>query len=146
MDLTDHILPAPLLLDFPAEDEKSAVMTIADLLLPNHFVADHSRLAAAIWERQCLQAPLLGDGIALPHARTSAVTDLVFALGRCRSPVPFQPDGRNVRLIFLYATPPHLIAPSLAVIAALVARLRDEETLRVLLSSPDEASFKAPLI
>lgn len=145
MDLADRIFPAPLLLDFPSADEKSAVMRVADLLQSAPAVTDHSRLAAAIWERQCMQSPLLGGGIALPHARTSTVTDLVFALGRTSSPVPFGPDRQEVRLIFLYATPPHLIAPSLSVIAALVARLRNKDTLHTLLTATDEASFKAAL-
>ena len=96
-------------------------------------------------ERQKLQVPLLENGVALPHARTTAVTEIVAVIGRCQEPVAFGPDKVPVRLVFLYGVPLHYIREYLAVVAQLTRSLRTPGTLDALLAAEDDASFRRAL-
>jgi mannitol/fructose-specific phosphotransferase system IIA component (Ntr-type) len=138
----DLALNAPILLDFDPPDENIALRTVADLLAGQPAMADYEAFWSAVWERQLLQPPLLGNGLALPHARTSAVTEILFAIGRCRQPVPFGGGKVPVRLIFLYGAPPGQVAQSLATVAMLVRKLQRPEILSGLLEAGTEAEFR----
>jgi len=131
-----------VLLDFEAPDEKSAVLKVASLLEGDAAVTNYASFRTAIWERQCLQAPLLGNGVALPHARTGAVSEMVFAIGRLRTPVPFGKEQVPVTLIILYGSPSGQVAPSLAVIAELAKKLHRPEILSGLMQAPTDADFR----
>lgn len=133
---------AAILLDFEASDEKSAIMTVTALLEGHPDIADYEAFRAAVWDRQCLQPPLLGNGVALPHARTAATREIVFAIGRLLTPIPFGKEKSPVSLIFLYGTPPGQIVPSLALVADLAKKLRHPEILSALMEARTEADFR----
>jgi mannitol/fructose-specific phosphotransferase system IIA component (Ntr-type) len=123
--------------------ESELIREVAALLATDPAVTDHGRFVEAVLERQKLTPPLLGGGVALPHARTPAVSEIVFAAGRCREPVPF--GATPVRLVFLFGVPPHRITEYLAMTAFLARRLRDPAVLEGLMQAPDVASFRALL-
>jgi len=108
-------------------------------------VRDVAELHRAVLARQKLQTPLLGEGVALPHARTPAVTEIVMAIGRCPAPVAFGPEKEPVRLVFLYGVPAHCISEYLAAVAQLARALKKTGTIEALLAAPDEASFRKAL-
>jgi len=134
---------APITLDLEAAGEEQAIRRVADLLAGNAGIRDHRAFVDAVLERQKINPPLLGNGIALPHARTGAVSEIVFAAARCREPVDF--SGTAVSLMFLFGVPPDRIAEYLAMTAALARRLRDPQVVADLMAAPDEASFRAIL-
>ena len=134
---------APVTLGLAAFSETAAIEEVASLLAGHPAVPDHGRFVQAVLERQKENPPLLGSGVALPHARTPAVKEIVFAAARCREPVLF--GQTPVRLVFLFGVPPHRIAEYLAMTAFLARRLRDPAVLESLLQAPDEASFRQHL-
>ena len=138
----DLAVDSSIVLDFEAQDEKSALLKVAQLLEGHPMVADFEKFWAAVWDRQCIQPPLLGNGIALPHARTPAVHGIIFAIGRCRKAVPFGEPGEPVKLIFLYGTPPGQVAESLAAVAMLAKKLHRPEILAGLLEADSETEFR----
>lgn len=139
------LLSAPPLLSLAALDEQSAIFTTVELLRGHSAVGDIDLLTQAVWERQKIHPPLLGNQIALPHARTVAVTEIVFAVSRLFEPVPFGPEKIPVRLLFLFGVPPHRISEYLAATALLVRLLRDPDRSAALLSCADPGEFLAIL-
>ena len=134
---------APVTLDLETAGEEQAIRALAGLLAGNAGIRDQAAFIGAVLERQKINPPLLGSGIALPHARTGAVSEIVFAAARCREPVDF--SGTAVSLVFLFGVPPDRIAEYLAMTAALARRLRDPRVVADLLAAPDEVSFRAIL-
>lgn len=134
-------LDAPPLLDLRAVDEEGAITRVAALLKGHARVADEAGLLAAVLERQRIQPPMLGNGVALPHARTPLVDEIVCVAARCVEPVVFGPDATPVRLIFLFGIPPHRISEYLALTAGLVRRLRQPEVMDGLLGAETEEGF-----
>ena len=73
---------APITLDLEAAGEEQAIRAVADLLAGKDGIRDQAAFVGAVLERQKINPPLLGSGIALPHARTAAVSEIVFAAAR----------------------------------------------------------------
>ena len=134
---------APVVLGLAAESESGLIHEVAALLAGHPAIADQGRFVEAVLERQKLNPPLLGNGVALPHARTPAVKEIVFAAARCHDPVSF--GETPVRLVFLFGVPPHRISEYLAMTAFLARRLRDPVVLAGLLQAADAESFRALL-
>lgn len=130
-----------MILDLDVSTEKDAIEGVMELLRGHPDVKDYAAFKEAVFERQKINPPLLGSGIALPHARTAQVKEVVFAVGRCRNPVPFGDAATPVRLIFLYGIPPHRVAEHLATTAALARRLRDPQVVDGLLTAKDADEF-----
>lgn len=133
---------APVALDTRTTTENETILDAAGLLARSSDVLDPAGFAAAVLERQRISPPLLGNGIALPHARTSLVREIIMSITRTLEPVPFGPHGSPVRLIFLYGIPPHRVAEHLATTAALARKLRDPEIVHALLEAADPDTFR----
>lgn len=136
---------APPVVDLEAKDENDAIRRVAGLLKGDPEITDHAVFVAAVEERQRLNPPLLGDGIALPHARTPAVKEIVFTAARLKEAVPFGAESLPVRLIFLFGVPPRKIGEYLTATAALARCLRNPATVSRLLAAADAAEFRACL-
>ncbi|MCF7734257.1 MAG: PTS sugar transporter subunit IIA, partial [Akkermansiaceae bacterium] len=108
-------------------------------------VLDWQGLERAALQRQQLQPPLLENGLALPHAPTGTVSEMVMAIGRCAEPVAFGPEQVPVRLVFLDGVPAHCIGEYLAAVARLVRSLKRPSTLAALLAAQDEAEVRRTL-
>lgn len=137
------LLEAPVLLDLDETTEAGTIRAVANLLSGEPGITNHPRFVEAVLERQKINPPLLGNGIALPHARCASVREIVFAAARCRRPVTF--GDTPVKLVFLFGVPPARIAEYLAMTAALARRLRDPEVVEALLRAPDAAAFRSEI-
>lgn len=132
---------APPLLDAPASDEREAILQAAGLLAGCPHVVDAAGFLDAVFERQRINPPVLGNGIAMPHARTACVREIVFVALRLARELPFGADGKPVRLVFLFGVPPQRISEYLAATAALVKRLRDPSVMEGLLGAETPEDF-----
>jgi len=138
----DTLGSAPVVLELEASTEEGVIQEMIRMLADRSEVTDLKALEQAVLERQKLQPPLLGNGVALPHARTPVVTEMVMAIARCRDPVPIGPEKVPIRLIFLYGVPAHCIGEYLTAVARLTRLLRKPGILAALLAAEDEASFR----
>ncbi|GAA5482115.1 PTS sugar transporter subunit IIA [Haloferula sargassicola] len=133
----------PVLLDLEAGSEEEAIRSVAGLLADHPHVLEPERFVEAVLERQRLQPPLLGAGVALPHARCDSVREIVMAAGRLRDPVRF--GDTPVKLIFVIGVPRHCVADYLAMTSALARRLRDVRRREALLEAGDVEAFRCEL-
>lgn len=143
MSLTGLIFNAPPILDLAAADENDAIQRTAALLGREPAIRDFEGFVKAVLDRQRINPPVLGNGVALPHARTALTREIVCVASRCAAPVAFGPEATPVRLVFLFGIPPHRISEYLGVTAALVKRLRDPEILTGLLTAETAPEFAA---
>jgi len=137
--------PIPVLLEMEGTTEEEVIGEMIRSLQGRAEVRDAGVLEQAVMERQKVHPPLLGNGVALPHARTAAVTEMVLVIGKCPAPVAFGPEQVPVNLIFLYGVPAQCIREYLASVAKLTGFLRQPGCLDQLLLATDEASFRALL-
>ncbi len=136
---------APPLLDFEASDENDAIRRTTELMAFHSGITHFGAFVDAIFDRQKINPPILGNGVAIPHARTVLAREIVCVAGRCKNDVPFGPDAIPVRLIFIFGIPLHLIDEYLQLTAELARKLRNPEILNALLSAPTSEDFAALL-
>ena len=134
-------LNAPPLLNLDAVAENDVISRTAGLLDGASEISNFQGFLDAVLDRQRINPPILGNLAALPHARTPFVKEIVFVASRCDAPVPFGPELKPVRLVFLFGVPPHRISEYLAVTAALVRRLREPAVIDGLLAAPTAEEF-----
>ena len=92
---------------------------------------------AEILKREELMSTAIGRGIAIPHVRLSSVTDLVMAVGVCRSPIAdFQTiDDVPVTLLFMIAAAYNQHSYYLKTLSFFSAKLKKKELRDSLMSA-----------
>ena len=131
MQISKYMKEAEILLDLRAGDKDSAIAEIAAALKQNPCVRRFDLFLHDIFERESFSTTGIGNGIAIPHARTEAVSDIVIALGRSAAGVEFDSfDGKPVRLVFLLGTPKRKNLSLYLSVLATLTRLLEGKSFR----------------
>ncbi len=91
-----------------AIDKWECVEEMVDHLIVAHEIRiiDRSIVLDALFEREKSVSTGMSDGVAIPHAATDAVEDVIGVIGVSRSGIPFESlDGENTRIICLLVYP-----------------------------------------
>ena len=81
---------------------------------------------ARLREREQLKSTGIGGGIAIPHAKTAAVSRTWIALGRSRDGVPFDAeDGQPATVVFLILGAPDSSAEHVRVLSRIARLVRN---------------------
>ncbi len=85
--------------------KQDALTELAEVLAAAPQVKKEDELVNEILKREELMSTAIGRGIAIPHVRLSSVSDLVMAVGVCKSPLTdFQTiDDKPVELLIMIA-------------------------------------------
>lgn len=124
-DLTALARPERVIV-LPGNPSKAlAISALADLAVGD--LGPHDRVAfiRAVLEREDVTSTAIGAGIAIPHARTAALSSCRIAIGILPSGTPWgAADGQPVHLALLIAARESDHAEHLRVMAGLAVRLR----------------------
>lgn len=138
--LSDILAPGSVILPLEAADSKAAISILVEALeLPGSDI-DRQDLMTAVLTRETAGSTGLGNGIAIPHARSPRLTVPRLAVGLTSQPINFNAaDGKPVSLLFLLAVPAENPTSHLRALAALSRLACDKKLLRSLnkASTPD---------
>ena len=138
--------PDVVVLDLPARSGEEAIRALHQrLAVATDAVIDPPRFLAGLLDRMHEAPVCIADEIALPHARTDAVRQLVLAVARAPQGVAFDTSHPEVKLIFLIGTPKGAVTEYLRVVAALTRLLRPAAARKALMAARDETEFRALL-
>jgi mannitol/fructose-specific phosphotransferase system IIA component (Ntr-type) len=98
-----------------------------------------------VLSREEASSTLSENGVAFPHARTELVDQIALAIGRSRAGVPWNDEGKRVRLIFLLAVPRRLVNDYLVLVGTLARVTRDQQYRDALFAAATPAEFIAVL-
>ena len=114
-----------------------ALVELATALSSAPQVKRSDELVSEILKREELMSTAIGRGIAIPHVRLSSVTDLVMAVGVCKTPVTdFQPiDDMPVSLLFMIAAAYNQHSYYLQTLSYFSAKLKKKELRDSLLNA-----------
>jgi mannitol/fructose-specific phosphotransferase system IIA component (Ntr-type) len=91
-------------------------------------VLDVDRLRDAVFEREKKMSTGVGNGFAIPHCKTDAVTDIVAAFGITKRPIDYQAlDDQPVRLVFLLVGRDNLVGPHIKLLSRISGLMHKEE-------------------
>jgi PTS system fructose-specific IIC component len=125
-----------------AVEKDAAIREMAELLARSGRVADVDELVATALRREAQGTTGLGEEIAIPHAKTDAVTAPVVGFARSAEGVEWgSPDGTKARLVFMIAVPEVAAGDEhLRILALLSRKLMDPGFRERLLAAPDEGA------
>ncbi|RLK49384.1 PTS fructose transporter subunit IIABC [Microbacterium telephonicum] len=128
--MSDIISPPLVSLDEPLGRDKRAVIdALAARVAAAGRATDAAALAADAWKREQTDETGLPGGIAIPHAKSPAVTAATLAFARLAPRVDFGAEDGPADLVFLIAAPDTAAEEHLAVLSRLArAFMRDDFT------------------
>jgi PTS system nitrogen regulatory IIA component len=138
--LTELLTPDRVLVPLSARDKSGVIAELTRHLI-DQSGGSYPEVLGAVEEREAVLSTGIGFGVAIPHARSSAVSQLTLVCGVSPEPVPFDSiDGEPVRLFFLIVGPESSAGQHVKVLSR-IARLVRHENLRDRLcdaKTPDE--------
>jgi PTS system nitrogen regulatory IIA component len=127
--LTELLTPDRVVVPLAARD-KSGIIAELTRHLVNRSGGGYSEVLGAVEEREAVLSTGIGFGVAIPHARSSAVSELSVVCGVSPEPVPYDSiDGEPVRLFFLIVGPEASAGQHVKILSR-IARLVRREHLR----------------
>jgi len=144
--LSELLSPDRVVVPLTARDKAGVIAELTHHLV-NHSGGGFDEVLGAVEEREAVLSTGIGFGVAIPHARSSAVRELSVVCGLSTVPVPYDSiDGEPVRLFFLIVGPESSAGQHVKLLSR-IARLVRRDNLRQKLceaSSPEE--FYAALL
>ncbi|GAB1488148.1 PTS sugar transporter subunit IIA [Opitutaceae bacterium] len=144
--LSSLLDPTRITLNVTSAKRTTALNEVARLLDGHAGVTNFQGFYNELLARERLDTTCLGNEIALPHARTEHVTEIVLAVGRSEAGVHFENGNQNVRLMFVLGTPKSNPGDYLQVVSALCKILKEPANREALLQAATPAEFIAAVV
>jgi mannitol/fructose-specific phosphotransferase system IIA component (Ntr-type) len=141
--LSQLLDPARINLSLQATKRTAAIHETAQLLAGHPAVPEFADFYQELLARDRLDTTSLGNGIALPHARTEHVKSIVVAVGRSPAGIPWEDAGTPIRLLFVLGTPKSSPGDYLLLVGSLCRLIKLPANRDRLLQVPTPAAFIA---
>lgn len=137
--LSRYLRPDLVKARLEGETKEAIIDELIDLLHRGGAIRDEATVRATILEREAQMSTGMENGIAIPHARTADVRQLICAVGLKKNGVDFDAlDGQPSRIFVLTLSPPDAADPHIQFMS-MISRILDEEGRdRVLAAETDE--------
>lgn len=130
MNITDILSPEAVKVPLASTEKKPVIDELVDLLDAAGLISDADTLKQVVWEREQQRSTGIGDGLAIPHGKSTCSKDLVMAIGRPAAPIDFESlDDRKVELIVLLASPPDRTADHIQALGK-ISRMMSDPKIR----------------
>ncbi|MED0655027.1 fructose-specific PTS transporter subunit EIIC [Anoxybacillus geothermalis] len=126
MKITDLLTKETMILALQAKTKGEVIDELAEKLAEAGAVSDVEAFKQAIWAREKQSTTGVGDGVAIPHAKTAAVKRPAVAFGRSAEGIDYESlDGKPSHLFFMIAAPEGGEQTHLEALARLSSMLMD---------------------
>ena len=107
MDLSSILNPASIDLSVEGTTKDEVLRNLAAVLLKNGYIDDVEQFVSDIYEREAEGPTGMGEGISIPHGKSTAAKKIGIAIGRTVNPIRWESsvedDGwQESHLIFLF--------------------------------------------
>lgn len=141
MKIQDLLRKDVMLLDLQATEKKAVIEEMIQSLVDHGYVTDFETFKEGILAREALTSTGLGDGIAMPHSKNTAVKEATVLFAKSNKGVDYESlDGQPTDLFFMIAAPEGANDTHLAALAELSQYLMKDgfaDKLRQV-TSPDQ--------
>lgn len=144
--LTDLVRLDCIRVPLQSTAKRAVIEELVDMLALAGLVGDKASVVSAVWTRECTKTTGIGQGLAIPHGKSPAMTGLALAIGKPEQPIDFEAiDDRPVRLVVLLASPPERTGDHIQALAA-ISRMMTVADLRERIYEADSAEAVYELI
>jgi len=125
----DFLSKRAIITDIKSVKKEDVIKELVDALVDAGDIEKRHRnkLIEALMARESLGSTAIGQGIAIPHAKSDSVTKLIAAFGLSKEGVDFDSlDGELVNIFFLLLGPQDSAGPHLKALARISRLLKDK--------------------
>jgi mannitol/fructose-specific phosphotransferase system IIA component (Ntr-type) len=128
LHLLDYLDTASVAVDLTADDKRSVVEKLVDLVIERGLVADRGHLLDAILRREDIVTTGIGGGIAIPHADLPEIAEPRLMLAVFPDGVDFEAlDEEPVFVVFLLLGTPRTPGLHMKILARIARLGKDSE-------------------
>ncbi len=141
MHIKDLLIKEAMIMDLQATDKKGAIDEMVQKMYDAGRITDIATYKEGILTREAQTSTGLGDGIAMPHAKNSAVKEATVLFAKSNKGVDYESlDGQPTYLFFMIAAPEGANDTHLQALAALSRLLIDADFVAQLkqANTPDQ--------
>jgi PTS system nitrogen regulatory IIA component len=140
MKITDILKREHIIENLVSTDKESTLDELSSFLKDKGMVSNKETLQSALMEREALGSTGIGENVAIPHAKISAIDQIVTVFGRSIKGIEFDSlDKEPVHFIYLVLAPMNSSGQHLKVLAR-ISRLLKNKSLRESIISATEAN------
>lgn len=130
MKISDILTEDLVVTHLEGNSKRDVIDAMVDIVARSPKVQDVEKVRAAIFEREKIMSTGVGNGFAIPHGKTDAVTDIVAAFAVTAEPIDYESlDEKPVRLVFLLVGKDNLVGPHIKLLSR-ISRLMNKEEFR----------------
>lgn len=129
MKIMDFLSKNAIITDIKATKKYDVIVELVNTLIDAGEVEKRfgPKLIEALMSRESLGSTAIGQGVAIPHAKSACVTKLVAAFGLSKKGVDFDSlDGEPGYIFFLLLAPQESAGPHLKALARISRLLKDK--------------------
>lgn len=136
MKIKDRLSKNCILLDLDAKSKEEAWNILADRLQQSGAVSLAEQYLEDVAAREGLGTTGVGYGVAIPHAKSAAVSNPCVAMARLTNPIDVKAvDGAGADLVFMVGAPVDGIDVNLQILSTLARMIRHDSFLAALRSA-----------
>ena len=130
MKISEIINESLVVTNLEGDSKEKIINALIDLVGTSPKVLDIKKVRTAIFEREKIMSTGVGNGFAIPHGKTDAVSDIIAAFGITKHPIDYHSlDEKPVRLVFLLVGRDNLVGPHIKLLSR-ISRLMNKEEFR----------------
>ncbi|QKE72186.1 PTS transporter subunit EIIA [Arthrobacter citreus] len=142
MRITELLKIDTVLIDLKSSSKMAVIDELIEGLNSGGRLNDKNQFKEAILNREGQSTTGIGEGIAIPHAKTTAVKTPAIAFGRSKEGIDYESlDGQPAHLFFMIAASEGANNAHLETLSRLSSLLMDEDFRRSLLSAKDASDI-----
>ena len=131
----------------PARTKEEVINTLLDMLCTTGKVKDRQKALADILANEARMSTGLEQGIAIPHAKTDAVDELVACVAVTSHKIDFESiDHKPARIFIMTLSPIGQTGPHVKFLAEVSRLLKDKKVRQKVLEAADSAELLQMLV
>ena len=136
MKICDILKQDKIITELKGESKEEVINELLDLFDNDNRVIDISKVKKAVIEREKIMTTAIGKLIAIPHAKSDAVKEMIAAFGKFVQPFDFDSlDNKPVYLVFLFVSTTNLAADHLKLLSRISKMMDNDEFRKNLLTA-----------
>jgi fructose PTS system EIIBC or EIIC component len=137
MRISDILDESMIQTHVPGNTKHQIIDRMIEIISTSNKVQDKDKVKAAIYDREKIMSTGVGNGFAIPHGKTDAVSDVVAAFAVTEEPINYESlDEQPVRLVFLLVGRDSMVGPHIKLLSR-ISRLMNKEEFRKKLLAAD---------
>lgn len=127
MNIHNLLVDSQIVPDLKSITKEKVILELLDSIKQNKQVLEIDKIADAVFDREKLLSTGIGKGFAIPHCKTSAVEEIVVAIGKTINPIEFHSiDNKPVHIIILIASNININSEHLVLISKIGRLISDD--------------------